>query len=137
MVFYSHLPGGREFWSNKLLLNREKRVMLVEEKSFTLSNIHKHACIHTHIHIYTSIIRYLFVRPNSLSNQPIPLYRHAYTSDMPILTHICMWNKNPSSRADKTHSFWMKRKLQLILNRKKLPSLLLLLVCKKKKFFSL
>lgn len=87
-----------------------------------------HAFIHTFISTRRLSDTYLFGPTVCLIN----LYPY---TDMPILTHICMWNKNPSSRADKTHSFWMKRKLQLILNRKKLPSLLLLLVCKKKNFF--
>ena len=41
---------------------------------------------------------------------------HTYTH---IHTHICIWCKRPSTRAERTHSFWVKNELQSLLCRER------------------
>jgi hypothetical protein len=58
--------------------------------------MHSHNYIHTHMHTFSQL--------------------HTYTH---IYTYICIWNKRPSTGAERTHSFWMKNVLHSLLHRER------------------
>lgn len=114
----SCLSGSREVWSNKLLLNKEKRVCdHSQKKNFYTS---KYTYIHVYIHAFTHTSSCIPVGSTYL---PIS-YLHTLHSHN--CTYIYIWNKMPSTRAERKNSFWMKMEHQSFLHKEKASILLLL-----------